>query len=254
MSEKNLFLKFGLKTVLTLFITFLVLFGSEKFWGLKGYKFNDKIYGELQKSVIDTLYMTFTSTLLAFIIGSGLAILLILTRKDGLMPNKAIYSTLDVVVNTLRSFPFLILIVVLFPFTKFLIGTSIGTTAAIVPLTIGSAPFIARLIENALLEVGSDIIEAAKSFGASKAQIIFRVMFVEALPSIINAITLTLIVIIGFTAMAGTVGGGGLGDVAIRFGFQRFRPDIMTYTVVILIVIVQIIQSFGDLLYKVTKK
>ena len=122
------------------------------------------------------------------------------------------------------------------------------------PLTIGSAPFIARLIENALLEVGSDIIEAAKSFGASKAQIIFRVMFVEALPSIINAITLTLIVIIGFTAMAGTVGGGGLGDVAIRFGFQRFRPDIMTYTVVILIVIVQIIQSFGDLLYKVTKK
>ncbi|MBQ7271121.1 MAG: ABC transporter permease, partial [Campylobacter sp.] len=184
----------------------------------------------------------------------ALAILLILTRKDGLMPNKAIYSTLDVVVNTLRSFPFLILIVVLFPFTKFLIGTSIGTTAAIVPLTIGSAPFIARLIENALLEVDSDIIEAAKSFGASKAQIIFRVMFVEALPSIINAVTLTLIVIIGFTAMAGTVGGGGLGDVAIRFGFQRFRPDIMTYTVVILIVIVQIIQSFGDLLYKVTKK
>ncbi|MBQ9877117.1 MAG: ABC transporter permease [Campylobacter sp.] len=254
MSEKNLFLKFGFKTALTLFITFLVLFGSEKFWGLKGYKFNDKIYGELQKSVIDTLYMTFTSTLLAFIIGSALAILLILTRKDGLMPNKAIYSTLDVVVNTLRSFPFLILIVVLFPFTKFLIGTSIGTTAAIVPLTIGSAPFIARLIENALLEVDSDIIEAAKSFGASKAQIIFRVMFVEALPSIINAVTLTLIVIIGFTAMAGTVGGGGLGDVAIRFGFQRFRPDIMTYTVVILIVIVQIIQSFGDLLYKVTKK
>ncbi|MBP5779074.1 MAG: ABC transporter permease, partial [Campylobacter sp.] len=176
MSEKNLFLKFGFKTALTLFITFLVLFGNEKFWGLKGYKFNDKIYAELQKSVIDTLYMTFTSTLLAFIIGSALAILLILTRKDGLMPNKAIYSTLDVVVNTLRSFPFLILIVVLFPFTKFLIGTSIGTTAAIVPLTIGSAPFIARLIENALLEVGSDIIEAAKSFGASKAQIIFRVM------------------------------------------------------------------------------
>ena len=249
-----MYLKFALKTIFTLFFTAVVLFVSEKFWGLKGYKFNDKIYAELQKSVIDTLYMTFTSTLLAFIIGSALAILLILTRKDGLMPNEAIYSTLDVVVNTLRSFPFLILIVVLFPFTKFLIGTSIGTTAAIVPLTIGSAPFIARLIENALLEVGSDIIEAAKSFGASKAQIIFRVMFVEALPSIINAITLTLIVIIGFTAMAGTVGGGGLGDVAIRFGFQRFRPDIMTYTVVILIVIVQIIQSFGDLLYKVTKK
>ena len=254
MNNKTIFFKFTIKTIFTLFITALVLFVSGKFWASKGYNFNERLFSELQKSVIDTLYMTFTSTLLAFIIGSALAILLILTRKDGLMPNKAIYSMLDVVVNTLRSFPFLILIVVLFPFTKFLIGTSIGTTAAIVPLTIGSAPFIARLIENALLEVGSDIIEAAKSFGASKAQIIFRVMFVEALPSIINAITLTLIVIIGFTAMAGTVGGGGLGDVAIRFGFQRFRPDIMTYTVIILIVIVQIIQSAGDTLYKVTKK
>nr|MBP3724985.1 ABC transporter permease [Campylobacter sp.] len=254
MSEKNIFIKFILKTILTLFITFLALFVSGKFWASKGYNFNERLFAELEKSVIDTLYMTFTSTILAFFIGSGLAILLILTRKNGLMPNRTIYSTLDVVVNTLRSFPFLILIVVLFPFTKFLIGTSIGTTAAIVPLTIGSAPFIARLIENALLEVDSGIIEAAKSFGASKAQIIFRVMFVEALPSIINAITLTLIVIIGFTAMAGTVGGGGLGDVAIRFGFQRFRPDIMTYTVIILIVIVQIIQSAGDTLYKVTKK
>ncbi|MBO7154547.1 MAG: ABC transporter permease [Campylobacter sp.] len=208
----------------------------------------------LLEATLDTLYMTFVSTFLAFVIGLGLAIILVITGKNGLKPNKAIYSALDIIVNTLRSFPFIILIIVLFPFTKFIVGTSIGTTAAIVPLTIGSAPFIARLIENAMNEVDHGIIEAALSYGATKTQIIFKVIFVEALPSIINAITLTLIVVIGFTAMAGAVGGGGLGDVAMRYGFQRFRPDIMAYTVIILIVMVQIIQSSGNFLYKITKK
>ncbi|WP_086306577.1 methionine ABC transporter permease [Campylobacter devanensis] len=208
----------------------------------------------LLEATLDTLYMTFVSTFLAFIIGLGLAIILVITNKNGLKPNKAIYNALDIVVNTLRSFPFIILIIVLFPLTKFIVGTSIGTTAAIVPLTIGSAPFIARLIENAMNEVDSSIIEAALSYGATKTQIIFKVIFIEALPSIINAITLTLIVVIGFTAMAGAVGGGGLGDVAMRYGFQRFRPDIMAYTVIILIVMVQIIQSSGNFLYKITKK
>ena len=208
----------------------------------------------LFEATIDTLYMAFVSTLLAFIIGIGLAIILVITSKNGLKPNRAIYNTLDIAVNTLRSFPFIILIIVLFPLTKFIVGTSIGTTAAIVPLTIGSAPFIARLIENAMNEVDSSIIEAALSYGATKTQIIFKVIFIEALPSIINAITLTLIVVIGFTAMAGAVGGGGLGDVAMRYGFQRFRPDIMAYTVIILIVMVQIIQSSGNFLYKITKK
>ena len=208
----------------------------------------------LFEATIDTLYMAFVSTLLAFIIGLGLAIILVITSKNGLKPNRAIYNTLDIAVNTLRSFPFIILIIVLFPLTKFIVGTSIGTTAAIVPLTIGSAPFIARLIENAMNEVDNSIIEAALSYGATKTQIIFKVIFIEALPSIINAITLTLIVVIGFTAMAGAVGGGGLGDVAMRYGFQRFRPDIMTYTVIILIVMVQIIQSSGNFLYKITKK
>ncbi|WP_096021931.1 methionine ABC transporter permease [Campylobacter lanienae] len=208
----------------------------------------------LLEATLDTLYMTFVSTLLAFIIGLGLAIILVITSKNGLKPNRAIYNTLDIAVNTLRSFPFIILIIVLFPLTKFIVGTSIGTTAAIVPLTIGSAPFIARLIENAMNEVDSSIIEAALSYGATKTQIIFKVIFIEALPSIINAITLTLIVVIGFTAMAGAVGGGGLGDVAMRYGFQRFRPDIMAYTVIILIVMVQIIQSSGNFLYKITKK
>lgn len=208
----------------------------------------------LLEATLDTLYMTFVSTFLAFIIGLGLAIILVITNKNGLKRNKAIYNALDIVVNTLRSFPFIILIIVLFPLTKFIVGTSIGTTAAIVPLTIGSAPFIARLIENAMNEVDSSIIEAALSYGATKTQIIFKVIFIEALPSIINAITLTLIVVIGFTAMAGAVGGGGLGDVAMRYGFQRFRPDIMAYTVIILIVMVQIIQSSGNFLYKITKK
>lgn len=205
-------------------------------------------------ATLQTLYMTFVSTFLAFILGAGLAIALILTRKGGLMERASVYAVLDIGTNMLRSFPFIILLIVLFPLTKFIVGTSIGTSAAIVPLTIGSAPFIARLIEAALLEVDSGVIEAAASFGASKSQIIFRVMFPEALPSIINAITLTLIVIIGFTAMAGTVGGGGLGDMAIRFGFQRFRPDIMAYTVLILIAMVQLIQSAGDFFYKITKK
>ena len=208
----------------------------------------------LLEATLDTLYMTFVSTFLAFIIGLGLAIILVITGKNGLKPNKAIYNALDIIVNTLRSFPFIILIIVLFPFTKFIVGTSIGTTAAIVPLTIGSAPFIARLIENAMNEVDHGIIEAALSYGATKTQIIFKVIFIEALPSIINAITLTLIVVIGFTAMAGAVGGGGLGDVAMRYGFQRFRPDIRAYTVIILIAMVQIIQSSGNFLYKITKK
>ena len=202
----------------------------------------------LLNATLETLYMTFVSTALAFILGLVLAIVLILTRRGGLCENRIVYAVLDVAINTLRSFPFIILLIVLFPLTKLLVGTSIGTTAAIVPLTIGSAPFIARLIESALLEVDSGVIEAAKSFGASKTQIIFRVMFVEALPSIIGAITLTLIVIIGFTAMAGTVGGGGLGDLAIRYGYQRFRPDIMIATVVILIILVQLVQLAGNAL------
>lgn len=208
----------------------------------------------LYKATLETLYMSLVSTILAFIIGLCLAVILILTKKGGLAQNIAIYRTLDIIVNTLRSFPFIILMIVLFPLTKLIIGTSIGTSAAIVPLTIGSAPFIARLIEAAMLEVDKGVIEAAMSFGASRFQIIFKVQLREALPAIINALTLTLIMIIGFSAMAGTVGGGGLGDVAVRYGYQRFKPDVMIYTVIILILLVQIIQSLGDFAYKKFKK
>jgi len=202
----------------------------------------------------ETIYMSLVSTILAVMIGFALAIILILTSKDGLRENKKIYVALDLIINTLRSFPFIILMIVLFPLTKILIGQSIGTTAAIIPLTIGAAPFVARLFESALKEVDTGVIQAAKSFGASDFQIIFKVMFVEALPAIISAITLTLITIIGFSAMAGAVGGGGLGDVAIKYGYYRFQTDTMIYTVIILIALVQLVQSLGDFFYKITKK
>lgn len=202
----------------------------------------------------ETIYMSFVSTFFAVVIGFFLAIVLVLTSKDGLKENLKIYSILDVIINTFRSFPFIILIIILFPLTKLLIGKSIGTTATIVPLTIGAAPFIARLIESAFKEVDKGVIEAAKSFGASDSQIIFKVLLVEALPSIISAITLTLITVIGFSAMAGAVGGGGLGDVAIKYGYHRFQSDMLIYTVIILIVLVQMVQSVGDYLYKKTKK
>jgi D-methionine transport system permease protein len=201
-----------------------------------------------------TIYMSLVSTFFAVVIGFMLAVVLLLTSKGGLRENLAVYSMLDVVINTLRSFPFIILMIILFPLTKFLIGKSIGTTAAIIPLTIGAAPFVARLIESALKEVENGVVEAAKSFGASDFQIIFKVMCVEALPAIISAITLTLITVIGFSAMAGAVGGGGLGDVAIKYGYYRFQTDTMIYTVIILIALVQVVQSLGDYLYKITKK
>ena len=223
-------------------------------FGIDFSKFPDVFSRILLPAIGETLYMSIVSTLLAFAIGLIPAVLLILSDKNGLKPNKQLYFVLDIVINVLRSFPFIILIIVLFPVTKMIVGTSIGTTAAILPLTIGAAPFVARLIENALKEVDKGIIEAAQSFGSSKFQIIFRVMFVEALPGIISAFTLTLIVNIGFSAMAGAVGGGGLGSVAINYGYQRFRPDIMLYTVVILIIMVQIFQVLGNYLYKISKK
>ena len=223
-------------------------------FGIDFSKFPELFNKILLPAINETLYMSLVSTLLAFIIGLIPAVLLILWDKNGLKPSPKCYFALDVVINTLRSFPFIILIIVLFPLTKLIVGTSIGTTAAIVPLTIGAAPFVARLVENSLKEVDKGIVEAAKSFGASNFQIIFRIMFVEALPGIVSAFTLTLIVNIGFSAMAGAVGGGGLGAVAINYGYQRFRPDIMFYTVVILIIMVQIVQILGNYLYKITKK
>ena len=164
----------------------------------------------LGDAFLQTMYMIIVPTIIATILGFILAIILVLTKPKGLKPNKYVYSVVGFVVNIVRSFPFIILLVALIPFTRFLIGTSIGETAAIVPITIGAAPFIARIIENALNEVDEGLIEAAKSFGATKTQIIFKVMIKEAMPSIISGITLSVISILGYTAMAGTVGAGGL--------------------------------------------
>lgn len=204
----------------------------------------------LIKAFGESMYMVFFSTLFSLILGFIVAILLILTAPDGLKPNKAIYSVLDAVINILRSFPFIILIVSIAPLTKLIVGKSIGQTAAIVPLTIAAAPFVARVIESALKEVDPGVVEAAKSFGASNTQIIFKVMLKEAVPSIISGLTLTVISIIGYSAMAGTVGAGGLGDLAVRYGYQRYQTDIMIVTVIILIIIVQVLQSLGNYFYK----
>ncbi|CAM2959511.1 methionine ABC transporter permease [Helicobacter burdigaliensis] len=213
-----------------------------------------KIINLLLEATLETLYMSVVATLIATLLAIIPAILLVLCEPRGLAPNKIIFRVLDTILNTLRSFPFIILMVVLLPFTKWLLGISYGASAAIVPLSIGAMPFIARIIENALKEVDKGVIEAALSFGASNSQIIFRIMLIEALPSIISGITLAFILVIGFSAMAGSLGGGGLGDVAIKYGYYRFQSDIMLYNVIILICLVQIIQSLGDFLYRKLKK
>lgn len=206
------------------------------------------------KALIETLKMVIVSTTLSVIIGFIPAIILTVTAKDGLKPNKMVYNTLDFIVNTLRSFPVLILMVIVIPLTRFLVGKSIGTDAAIVPLTIAAAPFVARIIESSLREVDKGVIEASKSFGASNIQIIFKVMLKESIPSIISGITLTVISIVGYSAMAGTIGGGGLGDVAIRYGYQRWQIDVMIGTCVVLIILVQSIQLIGNYFYNKLSK
>lgn len=198
----------------------------------------------------DTVFMVGYSTTFAVVIGFILAIILVVTDNKGLKPNKFVYSILDLLINVLRSFPFIILMISIIPLTKLIAGRSIGRVAAIVPLTIGAAPFVARVLESALKEVDPGLIEAAKSFGATNTQILFRVMLKEAFPSIVRGIILTIINLIGYSAMAGTIGAGGLGDVAIRYGYNRFKTDIMIYTVLVLIILVQLIQSFGNVIYK----
>ena len=208
------------------------------------------MFNTMVEATDQTLYMVFGSTLFSVILGFVPAIILVLTAPDGLKPNKVIYQVLDFIVNTFRSFPFIILLILVIPVTRAIVGTSLGSTAAIVPLTISAIPFVARVIESALRSVDSGLIEAAKSFGASDMQIIVHVYFKEAFPSILSGIILTMISIIGYTAMAGSVGGGGLGDVAIRRGYQAYNLNYLFVTSLILIVIVQIIQNIGNYLYK----
>ena len=206
------------------------------------------------KAFNETVFMTFYSTIFSVLFGFILAVILTISAEDGLRPNKVVYKILDVIINILRSFPFIILMVFIIPLTRAIVGTSIGKEAAIVPLTFAAAPFVARIIESSLREVDKGVIEAAKSFGASDFQIVFKVMLKEAVPSIVSGLTLTIISIIGYSAMAGTVGGGGLGYLAVSYGYQRFQKDVMIITVIILIIIVQALQMLGNYLYKKLNK
>ena len=206
---------------------------------------SEQIILMLLEGIKDTLYMTLTSTLIGYVIGLPMGILLTVTDKDGIHPNAAIYKVLDVIANLIRSVPFLILLIVLIPFTRFLIGKSYGPTATIVPLVIAAAPYIARMVESSLKEVDTGVIEAARSMGASNFTIVTKVMLVEARTLLLVGVTISLGTILGYSAMAGTVGGGGLGDIAIRYGYTRWQTDIMIVTVILLVILFQIFQTVG---------
>ena len=207
---------------------------------------NDDLMELLLTGLGETLYMVVLSTAFALMIGLPLGITLVITEKGHVLEAPRFNKVLGTLINTVRSFPFIILIVVLLPLSRFIVGTTLGATAAVVPLSIGSAPFLARLIENCLKEVNLGKIEAAKAMGADPTTIVAKVLIPEALPSLIRGLTIAIITITGFTAVAGAIGAGGLGSLAIRFGYMRFRDDIMVCTVVILIVLVQAVQWGGD--------
>ncbi|NUR83763.1 MAG: ABC transporter permease [Nonomuraea sp.] len=186
------------------------------------------------------------STLLTALFGLPLGVALVVFDRGGLLPLPALKAVLGVVVNVGRSLPFIILMLALIPFTRFVVGTTLGVAAVVVPLTVGAVPFFARLVETALREVGRDVVQAAQAMGAGRTAIVVKVLLPEALSGLVAGLTVTVIALIGYTAMAGVVGGGGLGDLAVRYGYQRFDTLVMVVTVVLLIVIVQLIQSLGD--------
>jgi D-methionine transport system permease protein len=204
--------------------------------------------------IFDTLFMVFLAGLFSTILGSPIGILLVVTKEGNILENKRFNKLLQIIINTFRSIPFIILMVCLMPLTRMIIGTTIGRTAAIVPLSISAAPFVARMIEGALNEVDKGLIEASSSMGASPMTIILKVMIPETLPHIVHGLTVTIISLLGFSAMAGAIGAGGLGDLAIRYGYQRFKTDIMIYAVIVIIALVQIIQMIGNILvYRIKK-
>ena len=202
----------------------------------------------IMKGIGETLYMTLLSTAFGYLFGLRMGVLLAVSDKDGLSPNAIIYKVLDFIANIVRSIPFLILLILLIPFTRALVGKSTGSTATIVPLVAAAIPFIARMVESSIKEVDAGVVEAAKSMGASNMRIIVKVLLVEARTSLITGVTIAIGTILGYSAMAGTVGGGGLGDIAVRYGYYRWQTGIMIVTVVLLIVLVQIFQSVGMLI------
>jgi D-methionine transport system permease protein len=206
------------------------------------------LFGLLWKSLLQTLHMVAVSGLLGSLIGLPIGVFLATSGKDELFPAPKLNYVIGLIVNAARSTPFIILVVAIIPFTRLLTGTSIGTTAAIVPLTIATIPFFARLVEAAIREIDKGLIEAARAMGATPLQIVFKVLLAEARPAIMLAFTMTIVSLIGYSAMVGAVGGGGLGDLGIRYGYQRFMPDVMLAVVIVLIVLVQLVQSAGDTL------
>ncbi|MBQ9487599.1 MAG: ABC transporter permease [Selenomonadaceae bacterium] len=215
---------------------------------------SEEIISLLTKALGETVYMVAVSMAIASLIGIPLGVLLHTTDKGQVLENLPLNHAIGSVVNAVRSIPFIILMVAIIPFTRLLVGSAIGTTAAIVPLVIASIPFIGRQVETSLKEVPAGLVEAALSMGATPAQIITKVLLPEAMPGIVSQLTTVIIALVGESAMAGAIGGGGLGDLAIRYGYQRFRPEIMLATVVVLIVLVQLVQLLGNALAKKLNK
>lgn len=210
----------------------------------------DGIVALFVRSLWETVVMVGISGAVGSLIGIPLGVYLHLTGTSGVLPKPGVHHALGVIVNSVRSTPFIILLVAVIPFTRWITGSSIGTAAAVVPLTLASAPFVARLVESALREVEHGLVEAAQAMGASTSQIVFKVLLPEAAPGIVAAVTITLVSLTGYSAMAGAIGGGGLGDLGIRYGYQRFLPEVMLAVVIVLIVLVQSVQSAGDRLVR----
>ncbi len=210
----------------------------------------NQIFSLVGVSTLQTLQMVFFSTLFSLILGFPLGVLLCITGKNGIAPKRILNQVLGSIVNVLRSFPFLILMIVLLPLSRLIIGKAYGTVATIVPLSIAAAPFVARVIETALNEVDSGVIQASRAMGSTNWQIIYKVLVPEALPSLVDGITLTIINLIGYSAMAGAIGGGGLGDLAIRYGYQRFRTDVMIASIIVLLILVEAVQLTGTFISK----
>lgn len=202
----------------------------------------------LGQATVETAQMVFWSALLTAVLGLPIGVLLVATDRDGLLPLPKVKAVLGAVVNVGRSLPFIVLMVAILPFTRLLTGTTIGTVAAIVPLTLGAVPFYARLVETALRGVGREVVEAAQAMGARRVTVVTKVLLPETLPELVAGLTVTVVALIGYSAMAGAIGGGGLGDLAIRYGYQRFDTGVMVVTVVLLIVLVQLIQILGDVI------
>lgn len=205
----------------------------------------EEVINMIIKGIGETLYMTVVSTVIGYIFGIPMGVLMAISDKDGLRPNGVLYKVLDVIANITRSIPFLILLILIQPFTRLVVGKSYGSTATIVPLVVAAIPFIARMVESSLKEVDYGVIEAARSMGASDFTIVVKVLLVEARTSLITGATIAIGTILGYSAMSGTVGGGGLGDIAVRYGYYRYQADIMIVTVVLLVLLVQIFQSVG---------